>query len=82
MNININPKLTDLLESTASGQGLTPEQFIEHHIEKYLVGNLRNQTSEKLKELTVDEVSTIKTSVEAVIESKKIEVGVEELIIP
>lgn len=71
MQIEINPNLINLLNTTASGQGLTPEQFITHHIEKHLVANLRNQTAEKLKELTVDEVADVKVSVEAVIEAKR-----------
>lgn len=71
MQIEINPNLINLLNTTAAGQGLTPERFVEHHIEKHLVANLRNQTADKLKELTVDEVADIKISVEAVIEAKR-----------
>lgn len=71
MQININPNLINLLNTTAAGQGLTPEQFVEHHIEKHLVANLRTQTAEKLRELTVDEVASIKVSVDAVIEAKR-----------
>lgn len=71
MQIEINPNLVDLLNTTAAGQGLTPERFVEHHIEKHLVANLRIQTAEKLKELSVNEVAEIKVNVEAVIEAKR-----------
>jgi len=77
MNIEINPKLIEQLNTTATGQGLTPERFAERLIEKHLISNLRTRTSEILQGMSIDDIKTVKASVEALAEARLAPVIVE-----
>lgn len=70
MNIEINPKLVDTFNALAAGQGMTPEAYGAHVIEKYAKSQLRRETEMKLQGLDSTDLEQVKASIDAIIEAK------------
>lgn len=56
MEIQINPKLIEILEELAQGQQTTPEEYASNYIEGHLTSVLKNKASQLIISQSVDDI--------------------------